>query len=1084
MKTTLKNRIWALVLVFAMLAPMFPVMHTHVHAAGTLNLSVSDLGASWTDASNSSGKASWTADGKNIIGTATGYKSLGIFSSTVNTKLTLTNNKSGEAILSFNYTLTGGGKVAASVGTMANNTYSGTLAAGASVTITLTSPSGTSTNTLKITDLSLVLNATGDVNTTFHAPVTGGSYKVDGTAINSDTVKTAPIGTAYSLTATAASGYKFVGWYQEIGSSGKYFSTAATTTVEVDSDSTIYPVFVSTATAVFQVGTGNYFYDLDDAVNYATTNSQNQVTLISSGTISDANYTIPAGMTLYIPYSTDYTPKGAKPVSISENSFTPTNYVTLTLGANTTITVNGTLEVGANYRYISGGNTYGGCPKNYGAISMSAGSSIVVNSDATLYAWGYIHGNGSVTANSGAKVYEFMQIADFYGGSNLGDMAHMFPFSQYYVQNIEVPLTINYGAAEYLYVKLVISSYELPAEVPFIGTGAVTPMFKMEEGSTVTKDYDPTTDRLILDINGNAALQSVAMEPDLSGFSADQKFAIQLALSSMLGGTTINSANYILCLNSNMTINVNSGTTTVSQEISALPGVEIYVDYGATLKLASGDSSKTTVSGGSGGKNAYLFDSEQWGNYIFANGGGKQLITAIYSPTANRYKRTAADLKDVVLDVNGTIITDGFLYTTVNYEYEFDDEGNLVSLTIVGGGASIISSEGTGVIAMNNGAGQEMGVYNLDGAGASETTIFAASAQLKNGDGTYLDTTGAAAGTNFNYCSVHDCWYKGLKGECEKCNVPSIYEITWIINGEQITVEVEEGTVPSYNGTPIKTPDASGHYIFAGWATTENGTVLTTLPAVTGNATYYAVFTSAAHNDDKIEGGKHYCTVCNYTIGSCADTDKNHKCDVGGEDYACHQGTLTTQNGQAATCGVDGWKAYYQCSCGKLYANADATTEITDLASWKIGDGKIPATGNHIPNEDDGDCTTDVTCSVCGTVTTEGNASHDSSYVNNGDGTHDYVCSICQTVEKDNEKHTYENGSCVCGAEERLKGDVDLDGDVDFEDAVLLTRYTMDVEDIENETALANGDVNGDGIVDFEDAVKLTRYTMGLETLD
>lgn len=58
-------------------------------------------------------------------------------------------------------------------------------------------------------------------------------------------------------------------------------------------------------------------------------------------------------------------------------------------------------------------------------------------------------------------------------------------------------------------------------------------------------------------------------------------------------------------------------------------------------------------------------------------------------------------------------------------------------------------------------------------------------------------------------------------------------------------------------------------------------------------------------------------------------------------DYAAH--TLEKQNGQGATCTSDGWKDYYKCSvCNKLFEDAQAATEITDLAAWKVGTGKLP----------------------------------------------------------------------------------------------------------------------------------------------
>lgn len=53
------------------------------------------------------------------------------------------------------------------------------------------------------------------------------------------------------------------------------------------------------------------------------------------------------------------------------------------------------------------------------------------------------------------------------------------------------------------------------------------------------------------------------------------------------------------------------------------------------------------------------------------------------------------------------------------------------------------------------------------------------------------------------------------------------------------------------------------------------------------------------------------------------------------------------QSGQGATCTVNGWNDYYQCSCGKFYTEATCINEITDLASWKEGTGKIAASHNY-----------------------------------------------------------------------------------------------------------------------------------------
>lgn len=61
---------------------------------------------------------------------------------------------------------------------------------------------------------------------------------------------------------------------------------------------------------------------------------------------------------------------------------------------------------------------------------------------------------------------------------------------------------------------------------------------------------------------------------------------------------------------------------------------------------------------------------------------------------------------------------------------------------------------------------------------------------------------------------------------------------------------VEYGVVPSYSGTPSRPGDSQVlAYIHAGWTTEQGGTtVLTSLPMVTANTTYYAYFTESSVN--------------------------------------------------------------------------------------------------------------------------------------------------------------------------------------------------------------------------------------------
>ncbi len=78
----------------------------------------------------------------------------------------------------------------------------------------------------------------------------------------------------------------------------------------------------------------------------------------------------------------------------------------------------------------------------------------------------------------------------------------------------------------------------------------------------------------------------------------------------------------------------------------------------------------------------------------------------------------------------------------------------------------------------------------------------------------------------------------------------------------------------------------------------------------------------------------------------------------------------------------------------------------------------------------------------------------------------------------------YENGAFIEGfielyGEGATTGDVNEDGEVNSEDAMLVMRYSMGVERIDN---LAAADVNGDGEVNMADALLLFRYAMGIST--
>lgn len=349
---------------------------------------------------------------------------------------------------------------------------------------------------------------------------------------------------------------------------------------------------------------------------------------------------------------------------------------------------------------------------------MAAGSTITLRNGANLYAWGYITGDGQITAEFGATVYEYFQVRDWRGGTATSDMLgkkqKVFPLSQYYVQNIEAALTIQAGAAERTYisisVKVLFIDTVKTATIDFIGS--TNSLFRLGNGGTLTKKYDSKTDRTTYTTTGSASLDSLAL--GISGYNIDSK-------------------DYVLPVNSNMTLNILSGSVAMNCDAALLPGAQINIAKDAELNIVSG-------------KSLYVYDynieTGEWGPYCINN---KEFVPVLYSPT----KTGTRTLTDAKIDVNGTLTAAGSVYTTQS-------------------GANICSSEGTGRFIQTGAPGTGSNTYQCTQANKDITyvSIPITPAKLKNADGKYTETKDAVANDTFIYCKCQDCgngtWVKDV----------------------------------------------------------------------------------------------------------------------------------------------------------------------------------------------------------------------------------------------------------------------------------------------------------------------------------
>ena len=689
MKSTLK-RFLSLVLCMCMVLALLPnvTMTAFAATSGTVTgLADENIGLSFTGTADNA----WTAAGTQIIGKARS-KSGSCSSDNYRFTLTITNNKTTKATLAFDYTVvvSEGTILVNNTKTTTNGSFSKELAAGGTVKVEIESGSTSADTKITMTNVKLVADVSATV--TFQ-PAENGSYTVDGQTITEVYTHTQSSMTAYQVEATPAEGYRFKGWYDV--ASGKCISTDAKTALNFDSDRTITARFVSKDVALFETG-GQLFADLGEAIDYAAANKLSMIALATDGTIT-GSYTIPNGITLLIPFDEAKTCYTSTPTAItSAPTAEPFRTLTMAAGSSLTLANGAAISVGGQY-YAASGGQQGRIVGPYGYIKMESGSAITVQSGASLYAWGFISGSGAVTVESGGSVYEWYQIMDFRGGSASSDMGNkVFPFSQYAVQNVEVPLTLHAGASETVYTAVYAIRKINPTSIPFIDDKG---MFKLVSGS-LTKAYDGATDRIHYTIDGVAEVNSLNLK---------------------LAGMSVSSSNYVLPFTNNMTVDLTSGSKlTVNQTAALLPGVEVTIAKDAELVVPSG-------------KSLYVYDADEWDGYCGAS--DAQFISVPYAPGRTGKRASLADVK---VDVNGTLTAIGGIYTTA-------------------GGADICSSTGTGVYNQQGTPGTETKTYQYTQKGnvtAHEIPITAA--KLHNADGSYTETATASADDVINY--VNGVW--------------------------------------------------------------------------------------------------------------------------------------------------------------------------------------------------------------------------------------------------------------------------------------------------------------------------------------
>ena len=365
-------------------------------------------------------------------------------------------------------------------------------------------------------------------------------------------------GDTATLTAVPNDGCQFYGWVDDAGT---FLSDRPEYGVSVNNDMTIHAEFASEG--AYEARRGSTFYP--SLTNALADNKKSDIFLLKDVTLTE-NVTIPKGVTLYIPYEEHYTADYKNGGVSDEDKITATAYRTLTVEKDVTLTVNGTLRLGA----VMGKNLTGYQGHNNGACGcIDNQGTIAVN--GTLDSWGLITGSGTVTAVGGGKVYEPFIVCDFAGGNNLKNLyqANAAPFKRYAMQNIQCTLQLDSSSTLYGRGCLYGDSSYNEVEIPIAASGG---LFQLADGATITRTYAPE--------------QQVSEFPGIGRenwtVSGGMTFG---ALEMNVLGVQISTGKCGFPLPYNLSMTLKNGSYNIPNHLRVMPGAALTVGRKATLTV-------------------------------------------------------------------------------------------------------------------------------------------------------------------------------------------------------------------------------------------------------------------------------------------------------------------------------------------------------------------------------------------------------------------------------------------------------------------------------------------------------------------
>lgn len=350
------------------------------------------------------------------------------------------------------------------------------------------------------------------------------------------------------------------------------------------------------------VKVGNNYYTIEDALDVATSGQTIFVlndTAFASQEIAGVLYndvkfkTVKTGVTLLLPFNENDTVGHIGAGKEGSDNYKATAaltgtaklYKTLVIPEGIEVIVNGKLVVGAQTGTTAAGGVQNGVRGNYCEISL--GGTITLN-NATLEVYGYIKGNGEITANN-TTVIENLCITGWLGGREsagryIGDGKSLitstnvnnpvqFPFSHYELRSVQLSITLHKGSKHQGYVKIATSAIAgISAQINEAWLTFVSSDSNESSGLVRMKSSDA---KVVKTFKGGR----IGIETH--GSVEDGYTSITLKVATMTISMTSEKVFFPICGKTDIVIK--SGTFTQKYKYKLMPGSTLTIENGATF---------------------------------------------------------------------------------------------------------------------------------------------------------------------------------------------------------------------------------------------------------------------------------------------------------------------------------------------------------------------------------------------------------------------------------------------------------------------------------------------------------------------